>query len=390
MLEFAKILRDIDDLGRERAATVAGLEEELAVADEVMANICSDLESATARIRSARTSWLVATSYEPPDRTYPAPPVPTEHAVVATDGSQIVPNKHEITLCYLLNTSCIMLYYGTGERPIALSNPKLYYRDDDLFEEPYAGGRVRLNERILSMRRTLAEAGEMESGIRSIRASGLPAVALWDGSLIRWEIANEPVDYRDRVLEEYLHVFDVAMELGVPIIGYISDPGSKDFVNSMRVMLCDQEPVDCDKCPHKERNEAPPCDRVARLKDSVVFGRKLSAGQRSVVFTCSSSILNLYREHRVTAFYANTGKETVRIELPEWVAADRSLLDLVHAVCCDQAAKGRGYPVSLAEAHEHAVVHGQERDLFYQMVERSFVKHGAPVGYSLKRHSKGY
>jgi hypothetical protein len=100
--------------------------------------------------------------------------------------------------------------------------------------------------------------------------------------------------------------------------------------------------------------------------------------------------LDDYGEHRISAFYLDSGRETVRIEVPEWVAKNPEMLDMVHAVCFDQASKGRGYPIALSEAHEHAVVRGPERSMFYQAIERSFVKHGAKVSYSMKRRSKNY
>ena len=389
MLELAKIARDIDSLGRERAESLSGLPEQLRQADAVVSEICRDLDGARKRISAARTSWLTTTFDEPPNRDYDFPNVPARHAVVAVDGSQVMPDRHEVTLCYLLNVAGVILYYGIGERPVAGTAPKLCYRDEDLFEEPYGGRRVPVNDKLLAMRRTLAESAELESAIRAAKASGIPVVALWDGSLIRWALENEPPDYKQRALDEYLRAFDVAMELGVPIAGYISDPGSKDFVNSMRIMLCHKSEVKCDNYGYAEC-ETKECDAVARLKDSHVFSKRLAGGKRSVLFTSSSTILEKYREHRVRAFYMDAGKEIVRIEVPEWVAADRELLDLTHAVCCDQAQKGRGYPVALAEAHEHAVVRSQERNVFYEMIERSFIKHGARLSRSFKRISKGY
>jgi hypothetical protein len=126
------------------------------------------------------------------------------------------------------------------------------------------------------------------------------------------------------------------------------------------------------------------------LKDSSVLKRRLQEGRRSVPFTSCSKILDDYGEHRILAFYMDTGSEIVRIEVPKWVAEDPELLALTHAVCFDQAQKGRGYPVALSEAHEQAVVRGPERSAFYQAVERSCVKHGASIQRSRKRISKNY
>ena len=390
MLELAKILRDIDDLGRERAELLKTLGNEFARADEVLSAISTDLQAARNRIRNARTSWLISDFEESPSNTYDLPDAPAKHAVVAVDGSQIMPDKHEVTLCYLINTAGITLYYGTGDRPVAETHPELRFRDQDLCETSYNGKTVCINEKLVGIRRTLAESVQMEKAVHAASKAGIPVVALWDGSLIRWSLQTEPEDYRKRVLAEHLRAFDAARDLGIPIAGYISDPGSKDFINSMRVMLCDQPDVDCDTCPYKDDPRAAPCDAIARLKDSSFLRTKLSSGSRSVLFTSSSTILDSYGDHRILAFYLNVGREIARIEVPQWIAEDDHLLNLVHAVCFDQAQKGRGYPIALAEAHEQAVVKGPERRAFFEMLERSFVKHGARVSHSLKRISKGY
>jgi hypothetical protein len=387
MLELAKILRDIDNLGRERAELFTGLASELETADKVTAQINADLDAANNKIEAAKTSWLTTIFQEPPDTGHGLPKLPPKHAVVAVDGSQIMPDKHEVTLCYLLNAAYIILYYGTSERPISRTVPKLCYRDEDLMVKPYGNRQVRVNDKILSMRRTLAECAALKTAIEAAKASGIPVVALWDGSLIQWTFESEPPDYREKILGEYLQTLDVAKELGIPVAGYISDPGSRDYVNSMRIMLCDQEIVDCDMCPHPESK---PCDAVAHLKDSIVCKTKLNDGMRSALFTSKSSILERYREHKINAFYMNAGKEIVRIEVPEWVASDHEMLNLTHAACYDQAQKGRGYPIALSEAHEHAVIHGPDRKTFFEMVERSFAKHGAKINLSLKRQSKGW
>ena len=93
------------------------LKEQLSTADTVITTICGDLQAARDRISGARTSWLTADFTERPDRVYGLPEMPRSHAVIAVDGSQIVPDKHEATLCYLLNAASITLFYGTGDRP---------------------------------------------------------------------------------------------------------------------------------------------------------------------------------------------------------------------------------------------------------------------------------
>jgi NurA-like 5'-3' nuclease len=80
--------------------------------------------------------------------------------------------------------------------------------------------------------------------------------------------------------------------------------------------------------------------------------------------------------------------EIARVEIPQWVAENDEWLNLVHAVIYDQAQKGRGYPVALAEAHEQAVVRGAERELFYEMLETALVRQGMKVSMTFKLMAK--
>lgn len=390
MLEIQKIIKDIDNLGREQAEFRNGLRDELSAADEVMRVISSDLDTARARIDGAKTSWLTAGFDVSPETVYPLPDLPAAHAVVASDGSQIMPDKNEAALCFLLNTASITLYYGIPERPVAETYPHLYYREDEIWESDYGGQKVRMTEKMISARRAVSEMNTLERAVEIASKANIPVVGLWDGSLIFWSIQSEPEAYRDRLLGEYFRAFDLARSLGIPIAGYISDPGGKDFVNSMRIMLCDQVTVDCDKCLHRKDDSDFPCEQIAKLKDSSVFYKRLADGERSVMLSGSSRILQQYGEHEIRMFYLNAGKEIVRIEVPKWVAEDTRMLNLVHAVCCDQSRKGRGYPVALSEAHEQAVIRSAERAAFYDLVERAFIKYGARISRSEKRIAKNY
>jgi hypothetical protein len=372
MLEIEKIIKDIDNLGREQAEFRNGLQDELSTADQVMRVISDDLDTARARIEGARTSWLTAGFDVSPETVYPLPDLPAAHAVVASDGSQIMPDKNEAALCFLLNTSAITIYYGIPERPIAETYPHLYYREDEIWESDYGGQKIRLTEKMISARRSVSEMNALERGIETA------------------SIQSEPDAYRDRILGEYFRAFDLARSLGIPIAGYISDPGGKDFVNSMRIMLCDQASVDCDKCLHKKDDSEFPCEQVGKLKDSSVFHKRLAEGERSIMMSGTSRILQQYGDHEIRMCYLNTGKEIVRIEVPRWVAEDTQMMNLVHAVCCDQSRKGRGYPITLSEAHEQAVIRSSERAAFYEMVERAFIKYGARISRSEKRIAKNY
>jgi NurA-like 5'-3' nuclease len=120
-----------------------------------------------------------------------------------------------------------------------------------------------------------------------------------------------------------------------------------------------------------------------------MFSRLLAPGERSAVFSSTSSVVQgYYREQAVAFYYLNTGDEIARMEIPAWVARDEALLSLSHSLVLDQCHKGLGYPVAIMEAHEQAVIGGTERELFRRMIEDTLAERHLPVYTSEKDRSK--
>jgi len=114
----------------------------------------------------------------------------------------------------------------------------------------------------------------------------------------------------------------------------------------------------------------------------------LNEGERSSLFESSSHILSNYGKHRVQFFYIHTGNEIGRVEIPAWAGEEKKLLQLIHNSVFDQIKKGGGYPVALSEAHEKAVIRGNERQLFYRLISDQLVQKKIPLKMSGKKFSK--
>jgi hypothetical protein len=280
----------------------------------------------------------------------------------------------------------VVLPYGTGERAEFSSVPTLFYREEDLYAE-YGGQRVQVAGELLGMRRTIMEFQRLMQRASVVQSRGYYTCALTDGSLILWQLEGKPPDYQGSTLESYLACLEKARQQQIPIAGYISRPRSRDVLNALRVGLCPEEAPSCDRCPYHHLPKLP-CAEIEGLSDQSLFGRLLEPGERTPVFTSASRILESYGLHRVGFFYLNVGAEIARIEIPQWVATAPALLDLVHAVAYDQAQKGGGYPVALAEAHQHAVVRGAERELFYEMITAVLARRGVRATISPKNLRK--
>jgi hypothetical protein len=209
-------------------------------------------------------------------------------------------------------------------------------------------------------------------------------VGLTDGTLILWNLEGKPRNFQQEILHSYLTSFELIKSYQVPFMGYISQPGSADVINVLRVGLCPEYPTNCDNCPYKGKQQELPCEPIEGITDAALFATVLQDGERSPVFKSSSAVLDEYGIHRIYFFYLNVGAEIVRIEIPKWIAQDSPLLNFVHTTAYNQADKGRGYPVSLAEAHEQAVIRGNEREQFYRLLEQLYIRQGLQVTLSRK------
>jgi NurA domain len=395
MLDLARLRTQIERLGDAEASALARGGEELARAGHELARATEAPEPLAAKTERAKTSWLVARLDGPPGTAAPAPAVPPRLTVIGVDGSQIEPDHHEGLAAYLLNTGTVVLHYGeplssageTGAVARLESHPRLCHAEADL-AVTIGGRRVAVQGELLAFRRSLEELDHLVRLAEAARAEGRAAVVgLVDGSLIRWAAANAR-DVPESFLDDYLGRLERLKAVGAPIAGYISQSRGADVVNALRVQLCPEHTPDCDRCPYGPEATWPktdpswagpglPCEVIAGVLDRRLFAGVLQEGERTPCFGSRSSVLARYGSEQTVEFcYLNVGPELARLEVPCWVARDPARLGLVHAAVLDQARKGNGYPVALAEAHQRAVVRGADRDLFYLLVEEALAKRG--------------
>lgn len=404
MLDFAAVKSQIDTMVAEQAGRPPEMERRLGLALSELDGWSGRWETLADKLRRSRTSWLLAELVEDPTGTRACPSRPEHLSVAATDGSQIFPDRHEVSPCYLINIGYVLLHYGTGERPLLSSQPRLYYRDEDLFPD-WGGRRVSANREMVGNRRGLLELTELAELATAAHDSGYNTVALSDGTLIAWHLEGRPPEHRREYLSTMCRALDTLRERRLPVAGYISRSASQDVTNALRTGVCPLDAADCDHCPWLTGSPPPlpegvelqegarprvPCATFDGIGDAVLFRRRLKSGERSALFASTSKILAEYGSHRVHFFYVNVGDEVARVEVPAWVAEDEDLLDLVHAAVVDQAEKGQGYPVCLAEAHERAVVRGADRELFYRYLEDTFVSKDVRAHVSSKSLRKRY
>lgn len=342
-----------------------------------------DTAGVNQRYETAKTSFLLAesrTDYRGRDRFSK---VPEDYAVIAADGSFILPDRHSPARFYVLNTSRVIL--GYGQEPFANigAEPGIYFKPEDLIV-PDDPQRTPIDGTVLGFRRAIEELRAVLEGAGKI--NGRPSIALQDGTLVLWQLQGQSDPVRRWVLDQFLDVLDGFRERNLPIASYISSPGAAELMNMLRVAVCDFPDhgltINCDDCRTRP-GHTPRCDILPNLPDRFLLEdvARLQPGERTTVYQSRSRVLDAYDrdgsgDQRICFFYLNAGREIGRVEVPRWVAADLDALDLVHAVIHDQAELGRGYPVALQEAHEAAVLNMADRRVIEQAVEQALATSG--------------
>ena len=153
MLDFASLQKQINAMVLEQKTACRSYSEKVSIAKKKLAYWSERWKDLVDKAKKSRTSWLLAADIQEPfHNSYPLPACPKNMTAVATDGSQIFPDRHELSACYLINIGSVVLHYGTGERPILTSHPALFYRDEETYRE-WNGKRIAVSGEIVSAQR---------------------------------------------------------------------------------------------------------------------------------------------------------------------------------------------------------------------------------------------
>lgn len=285
------------------------------------------------------------------------------YTVLATDGSQIYPDKHQGVPCYVLNTGSALFSYDTESRVHLSAVPELVTLLDDTISEDMVN--CKRAER------------EFAIGLEKARQiTGSPFAFLCDGSLLFWHLETKSKAIKERFIPIYMGLFEQFYQLRIPLAGYISLPKSKELIAIAR---------------NAERLVPELTASYETQVDTDLVSLFLPAKHRTVVFKHNSSLAQDYPDQLVPCFvYLNTGTEIARVEFPAWLAQDSDRLEILMSIILDQSQKGNGYPVSLSEAHEQAVVRSFERRQFFSLLQRLHLKQHRNMPLSQKSLKKRY
>lgn len=340
-------------------------EHQKPLAFEVWKRITQD-ESFKKRTKQAKSSFLIPDWDENLDSVFCGKSELKEYAVLAVDGSQIYPDRHLSGInCLLINTGGCLLEYGHNSKVSFFSEPSIFL-PEQLSQNISQKGDVAFSVDLVDLTREAFEFNvAFDKSLAYTKAyPEIPFACLVDGSIIFWHLEGKPQEVRDYFLNEYLNSLQKFYEHSILVAGYISFPKSKELINLVRLGLCRFSCAQCIEC-HRDQDIFP-CKDVDHVLDTQLCRYFLQKAQRTTLFYSNSNITEYYPAHlKPCFFYLDVGAEIIRIECPRWVAHNPASIEQICSIVLDQATKGYGYPVVLAEAHEQAVIKGGDRDFFY-------------------------
>ncbi len=309
---------------------------------------------------------------------FPPPALPDKATILAADGSQISPSRHEPVQYCLINVGAIQMRLGSPEAPEISVQTNLMY-DDQLYTETGLITEARLAlMRDLNERKRLAElAGQAEA----------PVVTFTDGPMELWGSKDNEGDFQ-KSLEEYLKALAELHKLEVTTAGYVDKPAANLVVRLLEIAL-----LDANQLAGLHQSRLSPLRGVI---DRDLFNFLLAPGERSAVYGIQSrSAQNYLGALGLHFFYLNVGRvdrpSLARVEIPAWVAQDTEKLGLLHATLVQQCQVmgARPYPYLLHRAHEAAVVTFEEKEQVTEMISLELRKRGIPIGnHSNKQFAK--
>ena len=371
MLIFEKLLPEISGIVREKIGLKHKKESIIKEAANILVRIDKDKIST---IDVSAFPYFVAFPEEEPSYRILVKNDIFDYVAIATDGSEIPIDPDFAFPYYLINIGTVAIGYGENAFFDYDSRPKIYYQDEDLFEE-VNGRKLVVRGELLEAKMLLNESIALTKAIEKYYKDNVPILSLIDGTLIQWEINNRSDDFKKLFVLRFENLFKKSKEMNLPIAGYVSGSHSKDVIGLIKVAAL--------LIFKYSREEIKKFDI---LEDVDVFEYLLKSGERSAVFKSSVPILQFY-ENPVYFFYLKQ-REVVRIEIPGFVFDNKEILKATHKLLLSQMEKGNGYPVVLREAHEQAVVTNSDRNELDRIFCEMLAKNGEECSENLKALSK--
>jgi hypothetical protein len=313
---------------------------------------------------------------------------PQQATIIATDGSQIIPDRHAPFLYYLINIGTITYYHGSGRSPDVAAYPKLAFPGSD---ESEADDAFAVRSNIVSMKRDQEEILRLAAKVAEALNEPGPTLGVLDQRLLYWPIGNGSSVQENQVVEQWQEAMSAIHSAGGWLAGFIDRPGKRSVLTMLHTF-------DLENSGRKISDLYPfNSDIYGGLSDTDIFDKLLRPEERSVIFVDISQHNNTFakrdKDNEVCFFYLKTGPgdgQLARIDLPMWVARDKEALNQVHALLVDQCRIIGNYPYVITRADEIAVVGRRDQEELENRIHLRMEEQGIHLTTTSKQLSKEF
>jgi hypothetical protein len=321
---------------------------------------------------------------EPLDTAVSPPLTPTHATMIATDGSQIVPDRHAPLVYNLINIGGLVYFHGRERVPEPFTQALLTFPPaDELNDQPYQD-----NDSI-SLQRDGYEIQTLADKVKAYRAETPPAeplLAIMDQRLLYVPVGEITRASREQAVKAWQASMGQIRQQKAWLIGYIDRPAKSSVITMLHALTNPSDPTQL--------------GRWTGLTDRDLFAELLPPGHRSKLFVDVSLANQTFKKENaqleICFFYLNpgrSGQEIARVDLPRWVAEDDTAVAHIHALIISQCQllgnEGR-YPYIITRADEIAVVQQPERERLEFLISRKLLESGIHPTESNKQLTKQF
>jgi NurA domain len=358
--------------------------------------------SAAATLSNNRWNGAQFNTGEAANEFLPFGEEPADYVLIATDGSQIMPDRHKAVQYAAIQVAATCIIYGQSQYSDRLAavvqqsraKPFTFLGEDELYDES-VGDLISPGE--ISTERDLRELEHLAEQCEHFRDTGLQPIAVADGSIVPFTLLNEafvrgsPQRARE-LLNRVVSALDRMRASQAIVAGYIDRPNSNAVARSCSLINVPSGALNDEMLL---RNCIRRCEQNLRgITDRQVLAGVLLPWQRTAMFEPAwlingPAFLGQYG-HTMHCCYMNvgTGRDAIaRLEVPAW-CADPLRIGIMTKVMTRHALMGGGYPLCLKAAHEEAVLsHADERRIDLA-IERELIAQGVFLMPSSKQEAK--
>ncbi len=378
-IDYQQVYTRIKEIGAGAKEREKKKEEARELAQNLLSSFNSELDALRSKVDSAKAADSNIRCAVPLNELLashsPVPDSVIQATLIAADGSQIVPNRHDPLQYYVINVGAIAMQIGSGNTPEVETDTELRVLDE--FDDTYFSDSQVALQRDVAERKKLLEMSERYSGT---------IIALTEGQLELWgSVDNENAKEFEKSLHDYLHALEEMHKKKIIAGGYVDKPGANWVVKLLEIAGTPQ-----DELKNVRKNRL-----LAGVTDLWIFSQILDEHERSAVFSLQAKSAEKYKDAlAIHFFYINVGNKKypkiARVDVPLWVVENPSMLNALHSVLVEQSkimGNSQQFPYLLHRAHEIAIVTHREKEEIDRLLSRDILSRGSQLGEKSPKQS---